>query len=152
MSQPQFTSCPHCGFQNVVGSQFCQSCGKSVGGATGGPRIVEGGGFASTNVGAKLQGDELKKKAKSARTTLLVVAILMFLGLGVLYFVFQNPPRGRIFDPAAVQVALIIQAVVAFVFLGLWFWARKSPLPATIVGLIVYCTLIFINAVADLQR
>ncbi len=46
----------------------------------------------------------------------------------------------------------VAQLIVAGVFIGLHFWARKSPLPATITGLVVYGTLLTINVVSSVAR
>ena len=35
------------------------------------------------------------------------------------------------------------------VFFALYFWARKQPLPASIVGLLVYVTMHLLDAIAD---
>jgi hypothetical protein len=38
---------------------------------------------------------------------------------------------------------------IAAVFFALYFWARKQPLPASIVGLVVFVTLHVLDAIAD---
>ena len=38
---------------------------------------------------------------------------------------------------------------IAAVFFALYFWARKQPLPASIVGLILFITVHLLDAIAD---
>lgn len=139
-------SCPHCG-ASVSGGSFCGSCGKAVSAGTGGPQIVTGGKIASTGAGARLQSEELAKKARSAATALLAVAILSAIALALLAVLF-NQPDLRV-DWSIATPMLIGQALVTVIFFGLWIWARQSPLPAAIVGLVLYVSLVALNAFLD---
>src|SRR5437660_345043 len=53
---------------------------------------------------------------------------------------------------AFASVPLLIAAYfgVAIIFFALYFWSRKSPLPAAIVGLCLYATLVAINVAVTL--
>jgi hypothetical protein len=113
-----------------------------------GPRIVSGPDLASTPAGQKLQADELHKTAKKARGALLAVAILATIGLAVIYF-FLSKIAG--ITPEQITAALIQQGIVVAVFWGLYIWSRSQPLPAAIIGLIAYCTIVVINVVSTLQ-
>ncbi|HEY7118619.1 MAG TPA: zinc ribbon domain-containing protein [Tepidisphaeraceae bacterium] len=154
MTQVTMQSCPHCGAQNPWGSTFCSSCGKALPtGMPSGPRVVGAKDFATTAAGQKLQGDELRKTAKKAAGALLAVAILQTLGVGLLFVLLQNLPgarRGAL--PQAAQILIGAQVGVAVIFWGLWFWARVSPLPAAIVGLVLYATLVTINVVTSVSQ
>ena len=46
-------------------------------------------------------------------------------------------------------VLLITLFGIAALFYGLYFWARRNPLPAAIVGLTLFVTLHLIDAIAD---
>lgn len=134
--------CPHCGAANVAGSAFCESCGKALPAATPTtPRVVTGKEFATTGAGVKLQADELKKTASKAANALLTVAILQLVFGGILVAVLYGASRvaGRM--PPAVIMVFVIVFGVAVIFFGLYFWARVNPLPAAIVGLVIYVTL-----------
>jgi len=52
----------------------------------------------------------------------------------------QNNPMMVIDQKAVSQMRLMIYAsyVLGFVFLGLWFWAKKNPFSAFLTALIVY--------------
>ncbi len=141
-------TCPHCGAISAAGA-FCQSCGKALPAAMPtGPRVVSGADMASTPAGQKLQADELHKTAKKARGALLAVAILSTVFLVIGYFLLSRTPG---VSPDQVTEALIRQGIVVALFWGLYIWSRSQPLPAAIIGLIAYCTLLIINVVQTLQ-
>lgn len=139
--------CPHCGATNPTGSSFCGKCGKAVPSGSGGPRIVEGKNLASSGVGKHLQSEELHKKAKKASVALLVVAILSTLATALLLFVtgeLRKVPDGEVLA----NVLITSQAIVAVAYWGLWYWSRTNPLPAAIVGLVIYLSLMVVNVIA----
>ena len=141
-------NCPHCGAANAYGAAFCQNCGKGLPPALPtGPRVVGVDQAALTDAGFKLQTEELHKQAKKAAGVLLAIAILQFVVGGFLYLALSNAPqRGNIvFDPTMMLVSTV---GVGIVYLGLFFWARRNPLPAAIVGLLVYLTLTVADIVA----
>ena len=141
-------TCPHCGALTPAGA-FCQACGNALpSAAPTGPRIVTGPALASTTAGQKLQGDELQKTAGRARGALLAVAIILTVGIGIAYFLLKNVAK---VPDNAVLAGVSVQAILAVVFWGLYIWARIQPLPAAIVGLIAYSTLVVINIVNTLS-
>ena len=139
-------TCPHCGATNVAGAQFCESCGKALPSLyPTGPRVVSADALPQTALGHQLVGGELAKTQKNASTALLVVAIIATAFAGIMYAIAQSSPRASQAMPPAV---LAIQGGVAVIFWGLWAWSRKAPLPAAIVGLVLYATLIVLNMIA----
>lgn len=141
-----FTICPHCAANTPVGS-FCQSCGKAIESAASAPRVVKGADIAKTSAGATLQSEQLEKQVRSASGALLAVAILSLLGLGLLWFMLQQ--MGPQVDWDIATILLAAQAAISVIFFGLWIWSKSSPLPAAIVGLVVYLSLILVNAFMD---
>lgn len=138
------TSCPHCGGANPEGSAYCGGCGKALPQATsGGPRIVTGAGVASTATGKTLQEADLIAKARKAAVALLVVTIMQFVFGTILIFVL---PAAAAEDRT---VMLISVYGIGVIFLGLYLWARKNPLPAAISGLVFFITVHALDAVAD---
>ena len=141
MSEP---ACPHCQSTNVPGSNFCESCGKALPtGGSGGPRIVSKGGFASNDAGQSLQASDLKKKMNSARGGLLAVAIIQIIGGLLIYSLMSSAadnPRMQV-DEDMLAILPIAIGVIAAIYFGLWFWAKSSPFPAALTGLILYVTL-----------
>ena len=99
-----------------------------------GSRVITGDAMASTPAGVKLQADELHKQVKKAANALLTVAIIQTIFAIIIYFAVQNSGGN-----AVVAAGLLL--AVAVVFWGLFFWARVNPLPAAIVGLVIYVTL-----------
>jgi peptidoglycan/LPS O-acetylase OafA/YrhL len=140
--------CPHCGAANVAAARFCESCGKALPSAVAtGPRVFTGDAMPTSAAGQDLLANELAKQTKRAATTLLVIAILALIG-GVIFFVLAaNAPPNPAIDPKLYAVTFVIVGVI---FGGLYFWARTSPLPATIVGLVIYLTFLGISVVTFL--
>jgi hypothetical protein len=117
---------------------FCESCGKALPSAvSSSPRVTSSaGGFAGTEVGRTLQAAELKKQSGKAAGALLAVAVIQAVVGGIVLFALASN------IPARLRNAMMVEVFgIALVFFGLYVWARKQPLPAAIVGLVVYVTL-----------
>ena len=139
--------CPHCGTENLEGGAFCQQCGKALpSAAPTGPRIVTGEQIATTAVGQDLQGQQLRKQAGKAAGALFAVAILTAISGVVFYFLLKNT-RGV--EANVPMTVLITNLVLAGIYAGMGFWARVSPLPAAIAGLVLFVTVIVVNVVMD---
>jgi len=139
-------SCPHCGAANVAGAAFCESCGKALPSAVPtGPRVVSADALPQSAVGQRLVSDELVKSQKSASTTLLVVSVLQTIGAAIVIVAVQALRRSNNVEFQVNSLMVVAQVGVAVLFWCLWFWSRSSPLPAAIVGLILYCTLVALN-------
>lgn len=143
------TTCPHCGATTDAVSAFCQSCGKALPvGVPTSPRIIAGDAIPRSSAGQKLMADELQKHTKRAATTLLVVGLLQ-LTCGAIAAVLVSQGSG---SPENMLVGLlVVQLIVASAFIGLYFWARRAPLPASIVGLIIYVTLVVLNVISSVS-
>jgi hypothetical protein len=132
---------------NPSGGTFCESCGKALPPPVPStPRVVHTGAMPMTAAGQQFVSDDLTKQTKRAANMLLVVAILQLVCGALIVVILSNAlPKGR--KSGNVPVFIIVQLGVAALFFGLYFWARRSPLPACIVGLVVYCTLVVINMI-----
>ena len=130
--------CPHCGAPVEPTAAFCATCGKAVSSGSTGPRIVEREDLASTEAGIKLQAESLLKQSHKAFVCLLVVALLQF----VAAFIFLG------LAPGMPHVSVVV-GIIGGIFLGLAVWARRSPLPAAITGLVILLTLWAVDAVVD---
>jgi hypothetical protein len=108
------------------------------------PRIVDSTTFATTVAGQQLQTDEFTKVTKKASTALLWVAVIQSVVGGILLGVFAA--NGRIDRLLANPLSMAV-VVVAAIFWGLYVWSRRQPLPAAIVGLVLYATLVVLNIV-----
>lgn len=128
-------------------------CGKALPTARTGPRVVDAiAGRAVSQAGRDVQHEELKKQTKQAFGALLAVAILTTLGAFVIWALggaMPGPDRqgAERLDSVALAITVVITLGIAGAFFGLAFWARKNPLPASIVGLCLYGTIILVNAV-----
>ena len=81
----------------------------------------------------QLELQELNKKIKSAGTTLYVLAAYFFV-FGIIYFLIN-----RSNDSAS--AALITNAIVGFIFIGLGYASQKKPLAAIISGMVLFLIL-----------
>ncbi len=134
--------CPHCQVENPDGAQFCGSCGKAVPTGKSGPRVVNvTGGDAASSLGREAQAAELKALMKKSFGALLGVGLLQLAFGAALFFLMQNEPGGPLTGALLGGVGVI--------FIGLAVWARSSPLPAAIVGLSVYGSLLVLDAIFD---
>ena len=146
-------ACPHCGVENPLGSRFCQSCGKAVPSMDqSSPKVISDEELAETKSGQNIQSVELQKAVRKSVVTLWSLAILQFLAGVAFYFILKNTVDADV-DPVE-QERIIFLTVSVIVGLGIIFailaiWARKSPLPASIVGLTLYVTVFAIDAMAD---
>ena len=137
-------NCPHCGATVDPQVSFCPACGMAVA-AGSGPRIIEGQSLASTSTGLFLQSEELQKKTGRAFRYLLLIAIVQFLAAGF-FFMVAGGGRGRI---RVAQTMAEVVGLIGLVFFGLAIWARWSPYPAAITGLVLLLTLWALDVVAD---
>src|SRR5688500_2844048 len=148
MTMPGSVSCPHCGASNPVGAAFCESCGKALPAAvSSGPRVVPADALPQTAVGHRMVGVELAKQQKKASPALLIVGIIQITCGAIALVALSKAAPGAI-----PPIVFVIQLAVAATFFGLYFWSRRSPLPATIVGLILYVTLVVINVVSSISE
>ena len=132
--------CPHCGSGNDAEVAFCASCGKALPSShPTGPRFIVPGTTAMTSAGFKLQLDELHQKARTASGALLAVAIIQTIFIFIVGSIATGVGLARR-SPGALGLTMLLVPVVAVgvIFWGLYFWSRKNPLPAAIVGLVVY--------------
>jgi hypothetical protein len=134
---------------NVAGAAFCEACGKALPtAAPTGPRVVSADAMPESAGGKRLVTDELVKQQKRASTALLVVGIIQFTCGAILLGILSQAPAAK---GQVKPIVWILQFGVGTIFLVLWAWSRKSPLPATIVGLILYVTLVAVNVVTSVS-
>ncbi len=142
--------CPHCWVGNDPGHRYCEACGKAMPLAQRREPRVVGRSLARTRPGRELQLPELKRQAKVARVVLLLLTVLSGL-LGVFCLVLMTNPAGRLGpdEVSTYAAAAAAMGVQTLLYLGLWWWAERSPLPASIAGLILFLTFAAVAALAD---
>ena len=139
-------TCPHCSAVNPGDAQYCETCGMAMPIPNYGPRIVDNASFAATSAGRQLQSEELHKQARRAAGALMAVAIIQTIFTVILVGTAANSRGG------AQSFVVIVLTVIAAIFWGLYFWARSQPLPAAIVGLVLYVTLKVLDVVAAISQ
>ncbi|MGA3006580.1 MAG: hypothetical protein ABSE59_01695 [Opitutaceae bacterium] len=86
-----------------------------------------------------------KQAVNSGRGYILAIAILQLLA-GVVFFVLARtnnlPARERVFLNIAVTVSLL-----GLIYLGLWMWAKRAPFAAALVALMLYVSVLALDAV-----
>jgi hypothetical protein len=155
MSNP--IACPHCGSASAPNSQFCEICGKALPSETAtGPHVVGADEIARTGLGQQLQGEELQREIKKASSALLWVAILQT-AASLFVFIVQQAAQ-KIPHPlmpglenllTGVAIAMFAFAIIYWV---LYSWSQTAPLPAAIVGLVIYGTQVGINIFITLSH
>ncbi len=139
-------TCPHCQASNEHSGAFCTTCGKAMpSAAPAGPRVLGTHDLAASQAGRSLQIDQLTRHIRTGYRTLLAVGILQLLmGAVILALASAAPP-----DVQGLGLVAAFVAGIGVVFLGLAFWAKKSPLPATVTGLVLFLSGWLIDAAAD---
>ncbi|HYE31895.1 MAG TPA: zinc ribbon domain-containing protein [Methylomirabilota bacterium] len=134
--------CPHCGAQNDSLAAFCGACGKALPDSrASGPRLVTAE-LPDSNAARQLVGEELKAHVKKAKGALLAVAIIQTIFALIFFPVARSNPEIASFVPFVVLA-------IAAIYWALFVWAGHNPLPAAIVGLVLYVTIHLLDAIAD---
>jgi hypothetical protein len=153
MTQVNTISCPHCAAPNAAGAAFCVACGKALPSAAGaGPRVVGYDSIPVTSTGQQVMGDQLRKEMNKASIALLVVAVIQtLLGPVALYMAKSQMEREMGQEVVIQPIGWVMVFGIAAAFFALFFWARVQPLPAAMVGLILFVTIHLLDAVGDPQ-
>jgi hypothetical protein len=126
-----------CCFEKInKADQFCQACGFPLQGSE-----EEQSKFFYNRNYQHMEMDGLKKKIKSAGTTLYVVAGFFLLS-GLIYFFINRTEDSS-------SALLITNTVVAVIFLLLGFWAEKKPVASIISGLVLYVLVQLMSAIEN---
>lgn len=153
MAMATMVMCPHCSAQNPAGVAFCESCGKAMPrGMPGGPRVLAADEVPTSSAATKLVGDELNTQTKSAANALLIVGIIQIVVGGVVTALLVAASNRSSAVRLNLPLLLATTIGIGLIFIGLYFWARRSPLPATVVGLVIYGTLVAINVVSAISN
>ncbi|MHC4252480.1 MAG: zinc ribbon domain-containing protein [Planctomycetota bacterium] len=132
--------CPKCGVEVEEASAFCESCGAAL--KEGVKRRKVRGRRGS--LAGKIHG----RNIKGARIAIMIVAVLTFLEAAATWYFYSVLKAAAQYDPdpkalAAVgllQLVAFAVTLVAFVMLGLFFWAASNPFAASLTALVIYLT------------
>ncbi|WP_437817215.1 hypothetical protein [Sorangium sp. So ce1078] len=162
--------CPACSGQIVVGDKFCESCGAAVTDeqrAALRERLERSSGDMAAHM----------KHVREARQTIILLAVMFVLGGVVMYLlargqaeaalanlremdpemIFPQPIGGESMTVARLRdlieseprQLLLVNLFLSALMAGLWFWAKKSLLPAILVALAVFVTVHVASAIID---
>lgn len=145
--------CPHCSAPNANPGKFCASCGRALPSPVKvAPRVISGKAkvFAQSEAGQAMQIDELAKQAKSASQILIVLGalsctfglLLTLVGLAA----DSNPREGE--PTPQFTIVGITLLVFSAIYFSLGAWAKSSPLPATITGLVLYTSFAVVDLIS----
>ncbi len=125
-------SCSNCGSTVKPEEKFCSNCSYPHNGTD-----EERGQFQS-KIGAKKRLLKvINKEVRKAKNTLIF--------LGVVNIIF-----GIIFGLLGDDIALVVgSAILAIIYFGLAIWSDKQPFGAILTALILYGTLILLQAAVD---
>ncbi len=127
--------CPHCHAPTAQPGSFCVSCGKAMPSENPtGPRILGTHDLASSHAGRSLQMDHLDRHIRTGYGTLLGVSILQ-LSVALLWLLLAAFGPG---EPAHLYNRAAFVGGIGSIFCILAFWSKRSPLPATVIGLVLF--------------
>jgi hypothetical protein len=121
------TACPECDAEVVPGKVFCSKCGFPVNGSK--EQKIE------YNIKKHYLNNQLEAaedSIKVSRLMLYAMAALMFIGGFVISFIY--PDEG---DGSNSGFVFFITLIIAGIYAGLGFWARKRAFAALLTGLIL---------------
>lgn len=128
----QTMNCSHCGQEMDATATFCDHCGYPENGTD-----QQKSRFIGKMAFNKSWNEDAKKKIKSAKNTLYVLSGVMAVFGFIQYTVHES------------IYALGIDFALSLVYLALAFWTDTKPLIAVLIGLLLYLTIIVINAIVD---
>jgi ribosomal protein L37E len=115
--------------------QFCQHCGFPL----RAPKLQQED-FIYQRSYQKMYANKLQQKAGKAAITFYIIAGLTFI-VGLVYFF-------RHLQSDDSSVVLILDTIIAIIFLCLGVWSNKKPVPAIICGLVLYGLLLILQVIS----
>ncbi|GAA4111582.1 hypothetical protein GCM10022393_09400 [Aquimarina addita] len=128
----QSALCSQCNFGITLETKFCTHCGFPEHGDE-----KEQAVFHANKVMKKSKIKDDAKKINSARKTLYWMAGIFFVFGLFYYFTLQD-----------ISV-LLVNVVLAVIYLVLAYWSQKKPFAALLSALLLYLTVVAMNAIAE---
>lgn len=168
-------SCPGCGKATQAQDAFCNHCGIDLAEAHAvARRMAENRAESKRRRGSRASASRRGKMLSAGRMLLILGALFLVFGTFSGFQVRRQaataharlhdygPDEVLEFEGAAVTVAELrrsidFEVVAAFgtnyllagIMVALFFWAKRSPFPATLTGLCVYLVVLVLNAVVE---
>ena len=132
-------SCQQCGAETDPKKSFCPRCGEHVGRSDGSQSKT--GSFSTQRQSSAVAAAVSCPEIKSARSAIMVVAVLTLLVAGGLWLLLgsdsaQSAVKAK--QLADAKGAVKIVAAFGVLFIGLFFWAKTHPFAATLTALLIY--------------
>ena len=81
----------------------------------------------------------------------MAVAVLNFIAAAIVHMLFSNGQdvNGMMMPEEMVKAMVVGCIVVGLIYVGLFMWAKKSPFPASVIGLVLFVTLHAVNTMQN---
>ncbi len=126
------TTCRACVEPVSVSDAYCHHCGYPLQGT-----VEQQDAFIHSRDFKVLELSEMQARISSSSTTLFVLAAIFALS-GLVYFAFHSHDG----NPVAL---LIVNGILALIFLALGMWCKKQPVASLISGLVFYAIIQVMN-------
>ena len=167
------TKCPKCSADVTAGEKFCAACGQAV--VEGvqrpmdmPPEVIGLGMERDARIGRArkwlmavsiitlltgfvfwaINNDKVEKDIREAETATMGMDPAMRDEL-VKQETGMTWEEAKAHDRGQVKLILFVNIGLAVLYLGMWFWARRNALAATVTALLLFVTVIGVNAVYD---
>lgn len=121
--------CKSCGAENPMSANFCETCGASFADVQDALREADAD-----------EAEELLRQTKAVSTALFWVGGLIMVSTALLGLALDGDNR---------FATMVSAAVIGSIIIGLGFWAKRSPMPASIVTLVLLGFLWLADAIVD---
>ena len=133
MEAPTSTYCSFCNEIMADDQKFCTACGYPERGTQ-----KEQSKFHADRILEMRDSSTAKDRVRKARNILYIMSGLSVFW-GIVTFLINDGDIG----------SLVVYGILAVIYLVLAFWSQQKPLVAMILALLVYLTLIVLNAIFD---
>ena len=152
MSEIAAITCPKCAAISPPFTRFCEKCGGA---------LLAGIKSRSATPAQAANRIALKATAKTIRSARIALGFVAVVTLGFSAFMhvrFNNQIAAARDNPQlTIDEAIVTQQHLLFsvnyllvaIYVGLIFWCSRNPFGACLTGLVIYVTLILINAAVD---
>ncbi|TET37279.1 MAG: zinc ribbon domain-containing protein [Planctomycetota bacterium] len=146
----QVTECPQCGAEIGAEEAFCGECGEQVAEARRPVRRAR----RKPRLADRYARYGHEKNIQGGRTAILAAAgieVFLVLVLLVLLTQLSDIPIPAVQEAlqTVLYIAIAIELVIVFIYVGLWFWAKSNPFAASVTALIIFGTLTLISVVLN---
>jgi len=136
-------ACPICNTTARQADAFCGKCGYPLKGEK-----QEQENFKQTQYQLEANLSMANHQIRKGGLTLYILSGITFLAGIILGFIAEPDFVERMFDAPQVPLGIVL-LILSAAYLGLGLWSRQRPFAALLIALILYCTLLLMDIVAD---